>query len=157
MNRLLVVLLLAGLTLTTGPARAQFETSRVLTLEGARQVAAGARAEAAANGWPVAIAVVDAAGGLIYFERLDGTQPASLDIAIGKARTAAAFKRSTKLFEDAIASGRTSLLSLDIIPFEGGIPIIFEGTVVGAVGVSGVTPEQDGIIAQAGIHAVLPD
>jgi glc operon protein GlcG len=154
--RLFLLLALIGAAWVASPARAQFATSHVLTLDGAQQAAAAARAVAVANGWNVAIAVVDAAGGLIYFKRLEGTQPASVDIAIGKARTAAAFKRSTKVFEDGIGSGRTTLLSLDIVPFEGGLPIVVDGEVVGAIGVSGVTPEQDGIIAQAGIRAILP-
>lgn len=143
-----------GLVLVAAPASAQFATSHVLTLEGAKQVAEAAHAEAVANGWNVAIAVVDAAGGLLYFERLAGTQPASTDIAIGKARTAASFKRSTKVFEDAIADGRTTMLSLDVVPFEGGLPILVDGEVVGAIGVSGVTPAQDGRIAGAGVRAV---
>lgn len=136
------------------PVLAQFDATHALELDGARAIVDAARAEADANGWTVAIAVVDAAGDLIYFERMDGVQPASVSIAIEKARTSARFLRPTKAFEDGIAQGRTALMSLDIVPFEGGLPIIHEGRVVAAIGVSGVTPEQDGIIAQAGINAL---
>jgi glc operon protein GlcG len=138
-------------------ASAQFATTRVLTLDGARQVAAAAEAVALENGWNVAIAIVDAGGGLIYFQRLEGTQPASVDIAIHKARTAAAFKRSTRVFEEQLADGRNALLSLEAAMFEGGLPIIVDGQVVAAIGVSGVTPQQDGQIAQAGVAAVAPN
>jgi glc operon protein GlcG len=155
-TRLLVLLPVLAL-LTWADASAQFLTRHELSLEGARQVAEAARNEALANGWNVAIAVVDAAGHLIYFERLPDTQPASVDIAITKARSAARFKRSTKTFEEGIAAGRLTLLSLDISPFEGGLPIIHEGTVVAAIGVSGVTPQQDGIVAQAGVDALTAE
>jgi glc operon protein GlcG len=159
LNRsLLGALALAVLTLIASAhdVSAQFATRHTLTLEGAEQVAAAAREAAEANGWNVAIAVVDASGDLLYFLRLEGTQPASNDIALEKARTAIRFKRSTKLFEDGITQGRTALLGLDIVPFEGGLPIYHEGHIAGAIGVSGVTPEQDGIIAQAGADAVSP-
>jgi glc operon protein GlcG len=138
-------------------ATAQTRTVQTLTLEASRQAAAAAGAEARANGWNVAIAVVDAGGELLYFERLEGTQLASIDIAIGKARTAVRFRRSTKAFEDGIAGGRAALLSLDILPFEGGLPIVVDGEIVGAIGVSGVTPAQDGQIARAGVQAIAPD
>jgi glc operon protein GlcG len=151
-------ILLAALTLAcvAAPARAQFAPTFALTLDGAKEAADAARAEATANGWNVAIAVVDASGGLLYFERLPGTQPASTEIAIGKARTAAAFKRSTRLLEEGVSGGRTTLLALDLVPFEGGLPILHQGEVVGAIGVSGVTPEQDGQIARAGVLAISP-
>lgn len=148
-------LLAALLLLSVSDAYAQFQPRHDLTLEGARQVAEAAREQALANNWNVAIAVVDAGGHLVYFERLGGTQVASVEIAIQKARTAVYFKRSTKTFEDGIASGRTALLGLDIVPFEGGLPILYEGEVVAGIGVSGVTPEQDGIIAQAGVDAIV--
>jgi glc operon protein GlcG len=139
---------------STGPVRAQTATVPVLSLVSAKQAAVAAREVALANQWSVAIAIVDAAGRLMYFERLEGTQPASVDIAIGKARTAAEFRRSTKVFEDAIAEGRLTLMALDIVPFEGGLPIIVDGYVVGAIGISGATPAQDGVIAAAGVRAL---
>jgi glc operon protein GlcG len=128
-----------------------------LTLDAAKRIGAAAETEARRNNWNVAIAVVDAAGGLIYFQRLDDTQPASLDIAIRKARTSAGFKRPTRVFEEGVLGGRTVLLGIEgILPIEGGLPVIVDGHVIGAIGVSGVTPQQDGVIAQAGIAALSP-
>ena len=107
------------------------------------------------NGWTVAVAVVDPGGVLVYFERMDGTQTASVDIAIGKARTAAGFKRSTRLFEDGIVAGRLQNLGLPgALPIDGGVPLIEDGRIVGAVGVSGATPEQDGLCVKAAIDAL---
>jgi len=157
MARTLPLLFACALVAVAPLAQAQFAPAHALTPDGARHVAEVARAEAAAHGWTVAIAVVDAAGDLLYFERLPGTQPASTEIAIGKARTAARFKRSTATFEESVAGGRAALLALDLVPFEGGLPIRWEGEVVGAIGVSGVTPQQDGQIARAGVRAVVPD
>jgi glc operon protein GlcG len=125
-----------------------------LTLEGAKAMVAAAEVEGSRNGWNVAIAIVDAAGGLILFHRLDNTQPANETIAIGKARTAARFKRPSKLLEDSVASGRIALLSLEgVIPMQGGLPIIVEQQVIGAIGVSGVTAVQDEQVAQVGLAA----
>src|SRR5690606_38174958 len=136
-------------------ARAQLLESRTLSLEAAKGMAAAAEAEARRNDWPVAIAIVDAHGGLIHFQRLDGTQAASLEIAVGKARTAARFRRPTKALEDALAAGRTALLGVEgILPLEGGIPVTVDGEVVGAIGVSGVTSQQDAQVAQAGLDAL---
>jgi glc operon protein GlcG len=121
----------------------------------ARRAAAAAIAEGKKNGWAVAAAVVDTGGALVYFERIDGTQNASSDIAIAKARTAATYKRPTKLLEDAVAGGRPGLLSLaGAVLLEGGIPLIVDGKIIGAVGVSGATSPQDGVCAQAGVNAV---
>ena len=126
-----------------------------INLETARTVATAAIAEAARNGWTVAVAIVDAGGDLVYFERLDGTQVASSQISQDKARTAARFKRPSKQFEDALAGGRLAILGLaGITPLEGGIPLILDGKIVGAVGVSGVTSQQDGVCAQAGADAL---
>ena len=106
----------------------------------------------------MAVAIVDAAGDLVLFERIDGTQPASSAIACGKARTAARFRRSTKVFDDSVAAGRPQLLGLsEIVPFEGGIPLAIDGRIVGAIGVSGVTSADDGICAQAGVDALARD
>lgn len=123
--------------------------------EAAREVTAAAIAEGARQGWAVAVAIVDRAGELVVFERIDNTQPGSIQIAQDKARTAARFRRSTKVFEDALAGGRQLILGLhQILPLEGGIPLIIDGAVVGAIGVSGATSQQDGICAQAGINAL---
>ncbi len=147
--------LLAG-ALLIAPVVVQAQTRLVpqLTLDGARRIVAGAEAEAARNGWVVSIAIVDAAGGLVLFQRADDAAPSSLDLSLGKARTAARFRRPTKALEETIAGGRSTLLALEgIVPLEGGIPIIVDGVVVGAVGVSGVTSAQDAQIAQAGLAA----
>lgn len=122
-----------------------------INLETARKVASAAIAEGARNGWTVAVAIVDPGGDLVYFERMDGTQVASSTVSQDKARTAVRFKRPSKLFEEALAGGRLAILGLDgVTPLEGGIPLIIDGKIVGAIGVSGVTSQQDGVCAQAG-------
>lgn len=126
-----------------------------LTLADAKRVAAAAAAEAKRNDWSVVIAIVDDAGLLVYLERLDGVQPASCDIAQHKARAAALFRRPTKALEETVAGGRVALLSLPhITPVEGGLPLLHEGQVVGAIGVSGVQSFEDGIVAKAGAEAL---
>lgn len=128
-----------------------------LTLIGAKAIAAAAEAEARRNNWNVAIAVVDAYGELVFFLKMDDVQQQSVDIAQGKARTAARMRRPTKALDDAVAGGRTVLLAVDgVLPLEGGVPIIVGGVTIGAVGVSGVTSAQDAQVASAGIRAVFP-
>jgi uncharacterized protein GlcG (DUF336 family) len=128
-----------------------------LTLDAAKAIAAAGEGFALERGWTVAIAVVDAAGGLVLFHCLDDTQPASQDIAVRKARTAARLKRPTKAIEDAIAGGRQAMLSVpDTLALEGGLPIIVDGRVIGAVGVSGMMSSQDGEVAHAGLRAFTP-
>jgi uncharacterized protein GlcG (DUF336 family) len=127
---------------------------RVLTLEGANVLADAAEAEARRREWTVAIAVVNPQAGLIHFRCMDGTQPGSQQVAIEKARTAANFKRPTKALEDALTGGRTGLLSMPgIITLEGGVPVIVDGQIVGAIGISGMQSTQDGIIAAAALEA----
>jgi len=129
-------------------------TKPILTLEDAKLIAAAAEVEAHTNNWSVAIAVVDDGGHLLYLQRSHDTQFGSVETAIMKANAAVAFKRPTKTSEDAVLSGRLIHLALPgVIPAEGGIPILCDGTVVGAVGVSGVRSFQDGQIAQAGVAA----
>jgi glc operon protein GlcG len=136
-------------------ASAQLADKKVLTLEGAKKVAAAAEAEARKNNWNVVIAVVDDGGHLLYLQRIDGTQTGSIDVAIQKARTAQAFKRPTKVFEDAIAGGRNALIALHgALPLEGGLPILVGGQLVGAIGVSGVKSTEDGQIAKAGVDSL---
>ncbi len=131
-------------------------TKRLLTLAAAKIVAAAAEAEAERNGWKVSIAVVDDGGHLMQFARLDGAHLASAETAIGKARTSGMFRRPTKGLEDSINKGRFAFINApDIVPLEGGVPIVVEGDVVGAVGVSGVQSAQDVQIAEAGIAALL--
>jgi glc operon protein GlcG len=126
-----------------------------LSLDDARKAAAAANAEAKKNGWDMAIAVVDDGGHLIYFERIDGTQIASVDIAIGKARTAVNFKRPTKALEDAINGGQYAILTFpNSIPREGGLPIFVDGKVVGGIGVSGQKSSEDTQVAIAGVDAL---
>ena len=118
-------------------------------------MAAAAAAEAKKNSWPVAIAIVDNHGVLVYYEMLDDTQTASAHVAVEKARTSATFRRPTKVFEDAIAGGRVAVLGLTgAMPIEGGLPIVVAGKIIGAIGVSGVTSQQDGQVARAGLDAL---
>jgi glc operon protein GlcG len=126
-----------------------------LSLEDARKAAAAAAPEAKKNKWNMAIAVVDDGGHLIYFERIDETQIGSIDIAIGKARTAAYYKRPTKALEDAINAGQYAILTFpNSIPREGGLPIFADGKVVGAIGVSGGKSSEDTQVAKAGVDAL---
>ncbi|HEV2146155.1 MAG TPA: heme-binding protein [Longimicrobiaceae bacterium] len=155
MNKLTIALLALLALLGLSPAQAQLLQTQSLSLQAAKTMADAAEAEARKNNWNVAVAIVDASGGLILFHRLDETQPASLDIAIQKARTAARFKRPTKALEDAVTSGRLALLAVDgLLPLEGGLPIVSNGQVIGAVGVSGVTSQQDAQVAQAALSAL---
>ncbi len=129
-----------------------------ITLDQAKAVMAGAEAEARANDWNVVIAILDAGGHLVMVQRMDNTQFGSIDVAMSKAYSAAAFRRPTKVFGDALAQGGANLrlLKLDgASPVEGGIPIVVDGVLIGSVGVSGVTSQQDAQIAQAGIDALL--
>ena len=126
-----------------------------VTLEQAKKIAVGAAAEAKKNNWCVVIAIVDTHGFLKYYEMMDDTQTASATVAIEKARTAAMFRRPTKMFEDAIGGGRNALLAMPVAtPLEGGLPIVSNGKVIGAVGVSGLTSPQDAQVAQAGLDAL---
>jgi glc operon protein GlcG len=130
-------------------------TTKFITLEAAKRMAAAGEAEARKNGWNVAIAIVDASGGLILFQKLDETQPGSIAIAQGKARTAALFKRPTKMIEEAIAGGKQAFLAVEgVVPMQGGVPVVVENKVIGAVGVSGVTSAQDEQVALAALAAL---
>ena len=127
-----------------------------ITLEQAKKVVAGAEAEAKKNNWPVAIVVLDTGGQMVMMQRLDNTQWGSIDIAKEKARSAVALRRPTKVLQDAIAQGGVNLrfLSTGFSVLEGGIPIVHDGKIIGSVGVSGVTSQQDAQTAQAGIDAL---
>jgi len=123
-------------------------------LELAKKIATGAAAESRKNGWRMAIAVVDNHGFLVYYERMDDTQTASVQVALDKAKAAAMFRRPTKAFEDGIAKGRVALLGLSgATPIEGGVPIMTGGKVIGAIGVSGANSDQDAQAAVAGLKA----
>ena len=141
-------------------ANAQTVEKKALTIDGARQVIAAAVAYAKKNNAPGGvIAVVDDGGNLMALERLDGTFPAGANISIGKARTAALFKRPTKAFEDVIKNGRTALIALPdayFTPLQGGVPIVIDGQIVGGVGVSGAaSAQQDEELAMAGASVLI--
>ena len=148
--------LAALVIMAAGTAEAQVATQHQLTIEGARQIIAAAAAEAKKNRAGGVIAVVDAGGNLMALERLDGTFAAGANISIGKARTAALFKRPTKFFEDVIKNGRTAMVTVEnFTPLQGGIPIFVDGQVVGGVGVSGAaSAQQDEELALAGAASV---
>jgi uncharacterized protein GlcG (DUF336 family) len=130
-------------------------TKKALTLDLAKKIAAAAEAEAVKNKWTVVIAILDDGGNLVYLQRADGTQIGSIEVAQAKARSAVSFKRSTKVFEDAVTQGRLGVLKLPgALATEGGLPLEWQGQVIGAIGVSGVTSQQDGQIAKAGVDAL---
>lgn len=156
LKSMLAISLLIALTAI---AQAQVAEKKVLTLEGAKRVLETTKAEAAKLKAPgAAIAVVDDGGNLLALERLDGTFAAGSQISIGKARTAALFKRETKVFEDIIKNGRTAMTTLPdslFTPLQGGVPIVLDGQIIGAVGVSGAaSAAQDQELAVAGANAL---
>ncbi len=127
-----------------------------ISLDSAKKVAAAALAEAAKNHWTMAVAIVDPNGTLIYYEKMDNTQIGSAQVSINKARSAALYKRSTKAMQDALASGGAGMRVLNLegaVAVEGGIPLLADGKIVGAIGVSGDTSDHDGVCAQAGVAA----
>ncbi|MET0981170.1 MAG: heme-binding protein [Telluria sp.] len=133
------------------------KTKPMLTLEDVKIIAAAAEAEALANNWAVSFAVVDDGGHVLWLQRLDGAAPISAQIAPGKARTAALGRRESKAYEDVVNGGRTSFLSAPGLEamLEGGVPVVVDGHVIGAVGVSGVKSTEDVQIAKAGIAALV--
>src|SRR5262245_18177372 len=150
-------LLVACVTLVmAAPLAAEdLPTKKTLSLSVARQIAAAAEKHATANKWNVCIAIVDDGGHLVYFQRIDGTQIGSVLVSQRKAQTAISFKRPSKVFEEQVAGGRNALLGLPgATPLEGGVPLVADGQMIGAIGVSGVTAQQDGQIAQAGADAL---
>jgi uncharacterized protein GlcG (DUF336 family) len=151
--KLLTTLLLLTM-LPMAAMAAELANKKSLTLQIAKQIAAAAEAEATKNGWTVVIAILDDGANLIYLQRMDETQIGSIEVAQAKGRSAVMFKRPTKAFEEGLAGGRQALLKLPgAIPIEGGIPLMVDGKLVGAIGVSGVQSNQDGQIAQAGANA----
>ena len=128
---------------------------KTLSLADAKTIAAAASAKAQAEGWNVVIAILDGGGHLLYLERADGTQVGSAIVAQEKAKTAFLFKRPSKVFEDLVAGGKANMAHLPgALPVEGGVPLIHDGEMVGAIGISGVTSAQDGQVAQAGADAL---
>ena len=132
------------------------KTRPELTLEDCLKIYAAAEAEARRNNWNVAVAILDDGGHLLHFARMDGATPANAGIALEKGRTAAISRRSSCKWEEMVKSGRTVMMKMPgILPVQGGVPIVADGTCIGAVGVSGVQSHQDEQIAQAGIDALL--
>lgn len=128
-----------------------------ISLEAAKRVAAPAVAEAAKNNWTIAVAIVDPGGNLVYYEKMDNTQLGSAHVSVEKARTAAMFKRPTKAFQDALAKGEENLRTLTlpgVLAAEGGIPLVSDGKIVGAIGVSGMSSAQDAQCAKAGAESL---
>jgi glc operon protein GlcG len=141
----------ACLAMSVATARAELPVKKVLTLRAAKKIAHAAESEAIKRGTTVVIVVVDEGGYPIYLERLDDTQVASVEVGIGKARTAAIFRRPSKVFEDQVRNGRVVALALPgATPLQGGVPILVDGKVIGAIGVSGNTPQEDDEVAKAG-------
>ena len=152
----LILLVVSGFGLVSEAKAQLLAETQALTLEATKIVAAAAEAEARANDWDVVIAIVDAGGHLFYLQRMDDVQIGSVRVAQQKARTAALFRRPSKVFADRMANGNNATLGLpDVIPNEGGLPIVVDGQVIGGIGVSGVRSEDDATIAQAGIDALL--
>jgi len=152
---------LAAFALAAGPAFAQQTAAAPpygppITLDDAKRAMAAAELEAAKNSWQVAITILDSGGNLVMFHKVDNTQLASIGASEGKARTALTFKRPSKALDDAIAAGGAGLRLLavkDITPLEGGLPIVLDGKIIGAVGVSGALSSQDAQVAKAGADA----
>jgi uncharacterized protein GlcG (DUF336 family) len=165
MNSLVALTIGAGLILGA-PAPAQSQPAAPpppdygapINIDQAKEAAVAAIAEAKKNGWRMAVAVVDPGGTLVYFEKLDGTQNASVSLAQAKAHTSALFRRPSKAFADQFAAGNTGFMSFpnDARPIasEGGVPIVVNGKLIGAIGASGGTGQQDGVVATAGANAV---
>lgn len=155
--RVLRVLLASLLAFLPARASAQLLDAKVISLEAAKKIVAGVQAEARRNGWNVSVAVVDASGGLIAFEKMDEALLPTADVAQSKARTAARYRRPTRALDSALAAGRTAYLAFPgMMPVEGGVPVTFEGRVIGGVGVSGASSAQDAQMAAAGIKAGIP-
>lgn len=128
-----------------------------ITLEQAKKVLAAAEVEAKKNDWPVAISIVDGSGFLVAFARLDNTQLGSVEVSLEKAKTSALFRRPTKVFEETLEKGGANLKVLKLpgaLPIEGGIPILVDGKVIGAIGVSGVKSTEDAQVATAGADSL---
>lgn len=161
MNRLVVAAITATLFVLPCVSNAQAPAAPPayglgISMDAAKKVLAAAEAEAKKNGWPVAIAIVDSAGKLAAFSKIDNTQHGSVDIAIGKAVTANNLRRPTKALQDGVAQGGANLRLLAVpglMPLEGGVPIIVDGKIIGAIGVSGVLSNQDAEVAMAGAAA----
>jgi glc operon protein GlcG len=153
------VLMAAALAVSASRAFGQMPNhyGASVNLETAKKVAAAAIVEVKKNNWTMAVAIVDTAGDLVYFEKIDGTQTGSVRVSMDKARSATLFKRPTKAWQDALAAGGDGLRVLGIqgaVPVEGGLPLLIDGKIVGAIGVSGGSSAQDGMAAKAGADSL---
>ena len=138
-----------------GTASAQFVEKKTVSLALAKKMAAAAEAEATKNSWNMVITVVDDGGNIVYIGRMDGAQLGSIEVSQGKARTALNFRRPSKAFQDLVDQNQAHLITLPhVVAVQGGLPIMLEGKVVGAIGVSGGTSAQDEQCAQAGINTI---
>jgi len=154
LKRTLAALALAVAAFGQAPPNVPYGVS--ISADAAKKVAAAAVAEARKNNWAMAVAIVDTGGYLVYFERMPDTQLGSVEVSIEKAKSAALFRRPTKAFQDIVAGGGEGLRILRLtgaVPVEGGLPIIVDGKLIGAVGASGGSSDQDGRTAQAGLAA----
>jgi glc operon protein GlcG len=152
MKTILAGVALVALTVGAFAQDKRPEYGTAVNVVGAKKIAAGVVAECQKNGWNVAVAVVDNHGFLVYFERMDNTQTASMDIAVGKARAAATYRRPTRVFADVINKGGPAVATLPgVFASPGGLPIMVDGKVTGGVGVSGVTGDQDEQCSKAGL------
>lgn len=156
-TKAVIALILVFGFLGTGAQMSNFPYGAPVNVENAKKAASAALAEAVKNHWTMAVAVVDPNGTLIYYEKMDNTQIGSADVSIEKARSAARFKRPTKAFQDALAQGGAGLRILGLagaVPVEGGIPLVADGKIVGAIGVSGDSSDHDGQCATAGAATI---
>jgi glc operon protein GlcG len=152
-----LLLLILVLCAAAGVAQGPLPYGSSISLENAKKTSAAALTEAHKNNWNMAIAIVDPNGTLVYYEKMDNTQLGSAKVAVDKARSAALFKRPTKVFQDRLTSGSTGLPVLALegaVPVEGGIPLVLDGHIVGAIGVSGDSSDHDNQCAQAGVDVL---
>jgi glc operon protein GlcG len=153
----LMIALVAGTAVAQTPPPPPPAYGAAITLEQAKKVMAGAEAEAKKNNWGMVITILDPGGHPVMMQRLDGTQLGSIEVAKDKAWSAVAFRRPTKVFEDAVSQGGANLRLLRLTgasPIEGGIPLMADGKIIGSIGVSGGTAPQDGQVAKAGVDAL---
>ena len=153
----LLVALMFALCASSALAQMPNPYGAPISVDSAKKAAAAAVAEARKNNWTMAVAVTDIGGDLVYFEKMDGTQTGSVNVALGKARSAGLYKRPTKVWQDLVAGGGAGLRILGLegaVPIEGGLPLVVDGKIVGAIGVSGGSGQQDGQCATEGAAAV---
>ena len=155
MKRVLFAIVMGALSFAAQAQVPQYGNN--INLDQAKKAIAAGQAEARKHGWPVAIAILDTAGNLVAYEKMDNTQTASVQVAIDKGRSAAIYRRPTKVFEDMVAKGGEGLRVMnlrDACVVEGGLTIVVDGKVIGGIGVSGVNSDQDGVVAKAGADAL---